>query len=256
MEFTDRVLILRVGKFRETDLWVRFLSPRKGVLSAFAFGGSRSRRRFSGCLDVFNDVVFSIKTTRGGLYSALQEGTLMRAPRRLRTDWHRLGIAVNCAKFVEAFGVAPDAAEPAHGLLNEVLLLLEEETPPPANLPVLFRARLAFGQGYSVELASCAKCGKGLSGTSGSAFIVREGFFFCPDCASFHARERGGFMLSVSNETLDALRHVQEYSPSFWREGRLASLSPLGQRECARVIDAFIEHHVGLHWDASRFVRI
>lgn len=253
MEFTDRVLILRVGRFRETDLWVRFLSPKRGLLSAFAFGGSRSRRRFSGCLDVFNEVLFSIKTTRNGTYNALQEGVLTRAPRRLRSDWRRLGIAVNCAKFAEAFGITPDGAEAAYALLAETLALLEEDETPPVNLPVLFRARLAFDQGYAVDLSRCARCAVSLGGASGPGFHVREGGFFCGNCSR---PENPGEMLPVIHETLDALAHVQEYSPLHWRGGVLSSLAPAGHRDLARVVDAFIEHHVGLRWDNSRFSRV
>jgi len=41
-----------------------------------------------------------------------------------------------------------------------------------------------------------------------------------------------------------------------WNEGIMVSLSPSGQRDAARVIDAFIEHHVGLRWHNNRFIRI
>ncbi len=253
MEFTDTVLILRVGKFRETDLWVRFLSPSRGILSAFAFGGSRSRRRFTGCLDLFNEVSFRIKSTRGGLYHALQEGVLVRGPDRLRRDWRRLGPAMNCLKFLEAFGVAPDGASSAHTLFTGVLHLLEEDLDPPADLPVLFRTKLAFDQGYGIELTSCARCGSALRGDRRSVFLVREGVFWCPGCAERDRRETG---IAVQHEILDALAYVQEYPPILWREGALASLSAAGRKECVRVVDAFIEHHVGLQWENSRFVKI
>ena len=252
MEFTDTVLILRVGRFRETDLWVRFLSPKRGLVSAFAFGGSRSRRRFTGCLDCFNEVFFSIKTTRNGAYNALQEGVLMRAPRVLRDDWRRLGVAVNCAKFVEAFGIAPDGAAQAHALLAETLEMLEE-IQPPANFPLLFRAKMAFDQGYAMDLARCSRCGVTLARTPEVGFQIREGGFYCASCRE---KERAGKFLPVSHETLDALAHVQDYSPLRWTGGVMASLSPRGQRDCALVVDAFIEHHVGLRWNNNRFIRI
>ncbi len=253
MEYTDTVLVLRVGKFRETDLWVRFLSPNRGVLSAFAFGGSRSRRRFTGCLDLFNEVMFRIKVTRGGLYHALQEGVLVRGPDRLRRDWRRLGPAMNCLKFLEAFGVAPDGAPAAHALFSGVLGLLEEDADPPADLPLLFRARLAFDQGYAMSVKACARCGAEPAGNGQALFLVREGLFYCRNCAERNREEAG---IGVQQETLDALAYVQEYPPILWRSGALAILSPAGRRECARVVDAFVEHHVGLQWDNSRFVKV
>lgn len=252
MEFTDKVLILRVGRFRETDLWVRFLSAKHGVASAFAFGGSRSRRRFAGCLDVFNEVLFSIRTTRNGMYNALQEGVLTRAPRRIRGDWRRFGLAVNCAKFVEAFGIAPDGADKAHALLSETLLLLEEDGEPPVNFPLAFRIKLAFDQGYALNFAQCARCACTFAAAMGAGFHVREGLFFCERCMR---SEGTGKFLPARHETLDALSHVQEYSPLHWRGG-LSNLPPEAHRDCARIVDAFIEHHVGLRWDNSRFVRV
>lgn len=92
MEWSDTALVLGVGRFRESDLWLRMLTRRHGIVSAFAFGGSRSRKRFCGCLDLFNELQISTKTTRNGMYLSLQEGNLIRGPRRLRTDWNRLGI--------------------------------------------------------------------------------------------------------------------------------------------------------------------
>ena len=53
MEWSDTALVLGVGRFRESDLWLRMLTRRHGIVSAFAFGGSRSRKRFCGCLDLF-----------------------------------------------------------------------------------------------------------------------------------------------------------------------------------------------------------
>ena len=117
MEWTDTALVLRVGRFRETDLWLRLLSCHRGVFSAFAFGGSRSRRRFCGCLDLLNTVSCRVKSTRNGSYLALQEGVLIRGPRRLRSDWRRLGIAMNCARFLETLGVTREGASAAFALL-------------------------------------------------------------------------------------------------------------------------------------------
>ena len=36
-EWTDTALVLHVGKFRETDLWIRLLALEQGLITAFAF---------------------------------------------------------------------------------------------------------------------------------------------------------------------------------------------------------------------------
>jgi len=76
MEFSEKVLVLRVGTFREADCWVRFFSPTHGLLTAFAFGGRRSRKRFCGCLDQLSLVHFRVSQGRQE-YLCLQEGTLI-----------------------------------------------------------------------------------------------------------------------------------------------------------------------------------
>ena len=250
MEFSEQMLILHVGKFKETDLWVRFLSPSRGILSAFAFGGSRSKRRFTGCLDVFNESLLRVQSSRRGTYMALQEGVLIRGPVRLRTDWARYGMANNCVKFLQSFGVGPEGADKAHFLLRQILQLLEEGDILPIQLPLFFRARLAFDQGYALETEYCAACGGTLAG-KGARFFVQEGRLVCPSCA-FVARSSGR-VLDLSAEALDILGAMRETAPSVWSGIPLASEAGV---ECARALEGFIQYHVGLVWENGYFARV
>jgi len=211
MEFSEQVLIVHAGRFREADLWVRFLSPTRGLLTAFAFGGCRSRKRFCGCLDLFNRALLRVKSTRGGQYLSIQEGTLLRGPDRLRRDWPRFGAAVNCLKFLEALGCGPEGAAATHQLVEDVLELLEGGGPVPDMLPVLFRLRLAAEQGYAPRIDACATCGADLTHVSGASFLVQEGAAQCDACAPLP-----GPRVRVEREALDVLRFVQENSPLLW----------------------------------------
>ena len=250
MEFSEQAVILHVGKFKEADLWVRFLSPTRGILSGFAFGGSRSKRRFTGCLDAFNEVLLRVQASRRGTYMALQEGVLLRGPVRLRTDWARYGMANNCVKFMQSFGVGPEGADKAHFVLQQVLQLLEEADILPVQLPLFFRARLAFDQGYSLETEQCTACGKELSGR-GARFSVLEGRLECHACAA--VSQVRGRVLSLSAEALDILGAMRELAPTAWSDIPLGS--PAGT-ECARALEGFIQHHVGLVWENGYFARV
>ena len=143
LQWTDDALVLRVGKFREVDLWVRLLAREKGLVTAFAFGGSRSRRRFTGCLDAFN----LIRVSAG--YS---------------------------------MGVPPDNAGASFSLMRGMLELLEKEDDVPAVMPVLFRFRLASEQGYAPQLHVCARCGRPLEAEPDVHFLVGEGEVCCSSC--------------------------------------------------------------------------
>lgn len=137
MESTETALVLKVGKFREVDAWVRLFSPRQGVFTAFAFGGCVSRRRFCGCLDPFNLVRFKLKKDRKG-YATLLEGALMEGHSRLRREGERLGMAVNCLKFVEAAHIGPTGSQAAYALLTDTLAALDGQEPPTRLLPLFF----------------------------------------------------------------------------------------------------------------------
>ena len=140
MEWTDTALVLHVGRFREADLWVRLLALEQGLVTVFAFGGSRSRRRFTGCLDVFNVIRARVTASRDGQFLNMQESTLLEGPERLRRDWRRQGMAANCVRFMEALGVPPDASPFSFSLLRELLGLLENEERPPELAPLFFPA--------------------------------------------------------------------------------------------------------------------
>lgn len=249
MEFSERVLVLQVGKFREADLWVRFLSPTRGLVSAFAFGGSRSRRRFVGCLDIFNEIGVRVSASHRTQYLALQEGVLLKGVSRLRTDWSRFGMAVNCVRFLQSFGVGPEGAQDALFLMREILQLLEEEETTPRLLPLFFRIRLAFDQGYALEVARCSLCGKPLASSCERSFLLlREGRIVCASCAG----KQPDYRLPLGTETLCALEQIKILPPSGWNR---VELSPPGAREFARIVDGFIEYHIGIAWDRGRFIR-
>jgi len=258
MESTEKVLILKVGRLREVDVWLRLFSPRKGIFTAFAFGGSVSRRRFLGCLDPLNVVTFKIKTDAAKGYVYLLEGALLASHPRLRRDSQRLGMAVNCLKFLEAAHLGPAGSDLAFELLLRTLAALEEGEPPSGMLPLFYRARTAFDQGFRPDLSSCARCGAPLGGGAPeilpedaplSLFLVEQGRLLCGACRPF-AR---GAAVALGCESLRALGLVASLGPDAW--SRLA-LSAGARMECGRCLDAFVEHHLGLTWQSGSFRRI
>jgi DNA repair protein RecO (recombination protein O) len=254
MEFNDCGIVLRLGGFRESDLWVHLLSPSRGVLSAFAFGGSRSRRRFSGCLDLFNEVRFHIKSGRNS-YLALQEGVLLKGPSRLRHDWRRLGMAVNCALFVESFCKGPEGADTTHALFADLLNCLENDASISAFLPMFFRARLAFEQGYALNPNFCSFCGASLEDLnspgprrSPAVLPVDAQGLLCGDCAGKIRANVRRFPLGHGG--LNILRALVGTPISAWHHMPDDANS---QKECARATEAFLQYNIGP--TAGKFLR-
>lgn len=248
MEFTEKALVVATGRFREADLWVRLLGPGHGLYQAFAFGGCKSRRRFGGCLDPFNLLLVHAAMDRQGRYLQLQETTLLEGFPRLRTDLGRLGMAANCLKFAEAVQDGAQSAPAVFGAVVGVLRVLETAPDVPELMPLFFRARLLAALGFWPELASCHVCGKGLHDMTLAHFGVESGRLSCADCARTITRR-----VPLGREAVETLRTLCASEPGVWPG---ITVSPAARRECFVAVERFIEHHLGLVWDAGRYRRV
>lgn len=246
-EFTEKALVLRVGRFREADAWVRLLTPSRGVLTAFAFGGMKSRRRFPGCLDPLNLVLFHFNSDRRGRYLNLDEGTLLEGHPGVRGNRRNLGVAVNCLKFTEAVQVAPEGAEQTYDLLLRVLHLLEIPLASPEDIPLLFRARVGFSQGYQPHFLGCGGCGRSLEDFDNPRFFVEKGQVLCPSCVGPESLRRG---LVVSHGALRALDWIMTHPPEEWPR---LTVPPAVRGEFSEAVERFMAYHLGLEWDGGSF---
>lgn len=247
MEFSEKVVVLRIGTFREADCWVRFFSPSHGLMTGFAFGGRRSRRRFAGCLDPLSQVHFRVTRNPRTEYHCLQEGTLINGFPILKRNLNKLGMISNCVRFFEALSFAPDGYSAAYDLLLETLEALDQDLIGSPFIPVLFRAKMAFAQGYQPDLCSCRECEGALDAHHRSVFAVQEGGLYCLRCPAGM-----GAKISVSRETLDLLKQLAGSGPRDWLCWELPSRV---REECLNLVDAFVQCHLGLSCDGNRFLR-
>ncbi|BBD07620.1 DNA repair protein RecO [Desulfovibrio ferrophilus] len=248
MEFTERSLIIKVGRFREIDLWVRLATPSRGVFTAFAFGGSKSRRRFLGCLDPLNHVLFRFKKSPRGEYLYLMEGTLISGHPHLRSNQRMLGRAANCLKFYESVYEGPGDSRQGFELLSEALSVLEAAVDSSPMFPVLFRAKVAFTQGYGPALLTCPHCGKDLRNSVAPMFLVEQGQVACTE----HI-QGSGRRIPLGTEALDILRIVKAGRPEDWHA---LEPSPVARRQLYDIVDGIVRYHLGLAWEDGRFQRI
>ena len=247
MEFNNQALILKIGRFREADLWVRFFSREQGLLTAFAFGGSRSRRRFCGCLDSLNHVHFKVRRSSVRDYLCLMEGVLLSSPKRIRTDSARLGMAANCLRFMEAAAPGPEDAPRIYNLTLETLGLLDQQTADSSILPSFYKASLLFKQSFWPDLEHCAGCGADLE-QSGGFLGIDQGLMLCPAC-----RPRCSMPVRLDPDALNALRSLPRTPPSLWPG--IFNMPQASKQAFSRAVDAMISYHLGLHWANGRFMQ-
>lgn len=247
MEFSEQALVLKVGRFREIDAWVRLFSPVRGTYTAFAFGGMKSRRRFLGCLDPLNHVRFKVRRSGHAGYHCLTEARLLDAPTRLRHDPPRLGMAINCLKFFEAVHIGPQGAADVYALLRAMLAALENASAPSTLFPLFFRARLASLHGTFPVCDRCAGCGRPFAATD-AVCHVEAGRLTCPDCR----QTGGGVRQHLSGAALCLLATAVGDTPEAWAASRP---EPAAAREFSRTVDLLVRYHMGLAWEQGGFVR-
>jgi len=252
MNATERALVLKVGRFREADVWVKLLTPTRGVFNAFAFGGSRSRRRFVGCLDPLSHVLFTIGSSKRGDYIVLEEGSLLQNFPEVRKDSARTGIAVNCIKFIEAVEIEPSDSGPAYELLLETLTMLEEGGGSTDFVPWLFRAKLAFDMGYLPDFLTCGTCGKSVGIEVGYQFGVEKGQIACPTCLS-GGKPLEGLARPVSTGVLRALDWIQQSRPAHWAK---MVMDNEVRRQTSQLVELFVAYHLGLSWDNGMYKKV
>jgi DNA repair protein RecO (recombination protein O) len=248
IEWADHAMVLRMGRFREADIWLKLLCKRRGMLTLFAFGGSRSKRRFCGCLDVLNTLRCRVSTARNGSFLNLQEAVLLTGPQALRQNWRRMALAANCLRFVEAFDINGEGAAEAFALVEDMRHTLDAGHGLSSLFPLFFRLRLAGAMGFAPRLEKCGVCGSPLTG--GALFAVDEGHMRCANCKAERPTRYG---VEVPGKGIDLLRRVQRNFPSAWPAEDPA---PIERRACAKAIDGFVQYHLGLTWKNGSFRRV
>ncbi len=246
MDLTENSIVLRTGKFRESDVWVKMLTANHGMLTVFAFGGSRSRKRFTGCLDSYNYILSRVSSSKNGQFLNLQEASLLESYSNIRVDWKKQGLVANCIRFLEALGVNPVDADKIFLITKALLLFINKAESVHPMIPLLYRFRMAAEYGYALDASRCYTCGQSLD--AGAFFLVTDGYCVCKSC-----KPQGIMSLYASKECLDILVHIQEYSPEYWGEYKPSTEV---WREMGRIIDALVRYHLGLEWADGRFKKM
>ena len=237
MFFSEKAIVIRTGRFKEYDLWVRFLTPTQGILTAFAFGGCRSRRRFSGCLDALNLVLFKVGSDRKNRYLILEEGSLIHGYPELKRDSSRLGMAVNSLRFAQKICPEGDDSSRIYSLMLDYLEVMENNRNVPTFFPLLFRARAVFSLGYQPALKACCRCGLNVKDITKPVFLFGEGRITCSSC-----RNGTDITYTASRDSLVFLNSLETAGPAQWLNWSPDSMI---LQDCFQMVESFVQFHLG-----------
>lgn len=245
-----RALLLRSVDFGESDRIVHLLTADAGRLTAIAKGARRSRKRFPGALDYFQQLAVQVEQRRPTSMPRLDHARVEQSFLALREDPRRFALA---CYLLELLGrLAPEGgARREHRRLFafavRALALLDAE-PPDARLRTLLELRALDALGLRPELLRCVRCGRTL-GTGDDApagFHVADGGPVCRRCAPPRAP-----LLPVHLGTLRAL--AQSLRMPLGGLGRLA-LGGAALQEARALAARFLRFHVGLELRSQPFL--
>ncbi len=236
---TVPAILLRKTEYGESDLILTLLSPDHGRLSVIAKAAKKSRRRFSGVLEVFTELEAVVQHGRG--LPRLQEASLKNAFARIREHPLRTGYAGLWAELAHD-GAAEELPQgDLYGLLRFALQELDRGELAAELLHLAYLMRLLTLLGHAPCLECCVRCRTPAEKLSARDLRVDlgRGGVCCLRCAE---GKEGEPVMALSRGTAKQLLWVGRADAA--RLSRLKT-SPLGLAEGRDFLERFLVVHFG-----------
>ncbi|MFK7894259.1 MAG: DNA repair protein RecO [Myxococcota bacterium] len=245
-------LLLRSVDYGESDRIVHVLTEDTGRLTAIAKGARRSKRRFPGTLDVFNQLAIVGRQKPRASMAFLEKAQLIDPFLGIREDARRYALASFLTEMLDRLapeGLSGSEATRLYTFARESLFLLAQVRPTP-TLRVLLELRALDALGLRPELGQCVRCGRipreDVAATHRVHFHIADGGIVCTPCAvqldGLVPVELGtlrmlGAGLSSSAEALPQLELAERALP-----------------QAARLVFRFQRFHVGVELRSERYL--
>ncbi|WP_179953142.1 DNA repair protein RecO [Desulfobotulus mexicanus] len=158
MKSEESAIVMRRVEYGDFDVILTLFSRSKGKFSAIAKNARKSRRRFSGRLELFSVLHPDCSQPKSGGMPVLQEVQLMEPFENLRTDFIRMGYAAYWCEIL-CLWLEEGAAQPeVYDLLESMLRELHLGKGKPEVLSLLYQLRFLTLSGLAPGLDVCGGC--------------------------------------------------------------------------------------------------
>lgn len=173
-------VVLKVVDYREADVIVTLFTREEGKLRGIATGARKSRKRFSGALDLFARLSLSIRVREG--LSRIEEATIITLFPRIREEITTVASASYACELTDL--LLPDGMPHprTYRLLCAWLERLDSAPPSPADRR-FFEVNLLNILGYRPELERCPVCAGPFDGSVPLSFHPSAHTLTCRGCA-------------------------------------------------------------------------
>lgn len=241
--------MLRGVDFGESDRILHLLLPDAGRMTAIAKGARRSKKRFSGTLDLFQHLRVLVDRRRRGSMARLDGATLLRNFDPIRTDPSRFALGCFLLELLDRLAPEGGARADTRRLFRFALdsLSLLSQRPVDGGLRLLLELRALDALGLRPELARCVRCGgEALVRGPATHFHVGDGGVVCAACT----REGEG-LLRIHPGTLRALDQSLRFE---LHQLHRLSLGAEALGEARLLLGRFERFHVGVELRSRRFL--
>lgn len=244
----DSAIVMRRVEYGDYDLILTLFSRSRGRISVIAKNARKSRKRFSGKLELFSRLVPDLSRPKSGALPVLQEVRLLDPFENLRTDFIRMGYAAYWSEIL-CLWLEEGAPQPRlYGLFQEMLQALHLGDQPPEILSLLYQLRFLTLAGLSPGLDTCGGCGLSLENVRSGrvCFDFGRSRVLCGGCAPISR------VHPLAPGTVKTLCWLQK---SHEKGGARVFFSREAAREGLAFLEAFVSFHLGRDFRSLRYLK-
>ena len=243
--FKTPSVIIRTKSFGETDKLLTFFTQQFGKIKGIAKGAKRSKKRFSGTLELFSLVrlIFFEKSTTG--LTRVEQCDLIEPFSEIREDIKKVGYASYFMELTDEMVGERESNRELFELLVKLLAHINSRNFSEGTLRI-FEIRLLSILGYQPNLDNCALCRRVFQQNEKTWFSPSKGGAICQRCSQGIED-----LSSISRGTLKLLIRGGEID--FKKIDRLI-FSRQALEESREILSKFICFHLNKDLKSLRFL--
>ncbi|MCW7754664.1 DNA repair protein RecO [Desulfobotulus sp. H1] len=241
-------IVMRRVEYGDYDVILTLFSRSKGKFSAIAKNARKSRRRFSGRLELFSVLHPDCSQPKSGGMPVLQEVRLLEPFENLRSDFIRMGYAAYWSEILCLWLEEHAPQEDVYDLFFHRLKALHHGVENPEIASLLFQLRFLGLAGLSPGMDNCGGCGARLEGVRAGRirFDYGRGRILCGTCSPVAK------VCAMAPGTVKTLCWLQERVSE--GPGRV-QFSREAAREGLLFLESFVSFHMGRDFRSLRYLR-
>lgn len=199
-------IVLKSREYGEADLIVTYLTPARGIITAFAKSPRKTRSRFGSSLEPCTHAKISFWGKEQSAIPRLTQSDIIHSFHQIRDIYHDF---VNVSKLTEILVSLTPAGIPNRRLFSFYLTLLNfiesAEEHSREALHLLARIRLISVIGYAPRLGGCGRCG-----AESLDFYPDAGTTLCRKCAARPA-DPGSTAIRINHQVSRFYSHTIQW---------------------------------------------